>query len=141
MAATLLSLKGPVGLLVFLVVMGAGLTQMQVRGIVPALFKVRRTTLLAGHRWLGRAALAGFVLDSVFCVILALSWGFPVTPRYLLHSLFGVLGAAVFLGKVWIVRRRVRWGMARVMLWGAGLAVLQTGIFLTGTLFALAGLP
>ncbi|MGC8838226.1 MAG: hypothetical protein ACP5UM_07400, partial [Anaerolineae bacterium] len=132
--ATILALKGPVGLAVFLAVLGAAFLQMQVRRILPPVLPGRPVTLVAWHRWLGRIALAGFLVDSAFCLVVIAALGFPPTPRYVLHALFAALGALAFGAKVWIVRRKVRWGTARLVPLGAGLALLQTGVFLTGTL-------
>lgn len=140
MLVTILALKGPVGLGVFLAVLGAAFLQMQARRIIPPLFRDRPPSLLAWHRTLGRVALAGFLVDSAFCLIVIASLGFPPTPRYTLHAALAVFGALAFGAKVWVVRRRVHWGMARLLPLGATLALLQTGVFLTGPLFALAGL-
>ena len=139
--AAVLALKGPVGLVVFLAVLGAALLQMQVRRIIPAVLPGRPAALVAWHRGLGRVALAGFLLNSALCLALIAGLGFPPTLRYMLHAILAVLCALAFGGKVWVVRRKVRWGVARLVPLGAGLAALQTGVFLTGTLFALAGLP
>ncbi len=141
MLATILALKGPVGLVVFLAALGAAFLQMQARRIIPSVLPARVGVLVAWHRWLGRAALAGFLADSVFCLIVIAALGFPPTPRYTLHAVLAVSGALAFGAKVWVVRRKVRWGMARLVPLGAGLALLQAGVFLTGPLFALAGLP
>lgn len=139
--ATILALKGPVGLVVLLATLGAAFVQMHLRRLIPPVLRGRPAALAAWHRWLGRAALAGFLVDSAFCLAVIGALGFPLTPRYGLHAACAVLGAAAFGGKVWVVRRKVRWGMARLVPLGAGLALLQVGVFLTGPLFALAGWP
>lgn len=140
MLATILALKGPVGLVVFLAVLGAALIQMQTRRLIPPVLRSKPASLSAWHRTLGRVALAGFLVDSAFCLVVIAALGFPPTPRYTFHAALAVLGALTFGAKVWVVRRKVRWGMARLLPLGAALALLQTGIFLTGPLFALAGL-
>lgn len=139
--ATIFAVKGQVGLVVILAALGAAFLQMQARRIIPPVLRVRPAALSAWHQLLGRVALVGFLLNSALCILVIVSLGFPPTPRYTLHTVLAVLCALVFGAKVWVVRRRVRWGMARLVPLGAALALLQLGVFLTSTLFVLAGLP
>lgn len=139
--ATIFAVKGQVGLVVILAALGAAFLQMQARRIIPPVLRARPAALSAWHQLLGRVALVGFLLNSALCILVIVSLGFPPTPRYTLHTVLAVLCALVFGAKVWVVRRRVRWGMARLVPLGAALALLQLGVFLTSTLFVLAGLP
>jgi hypothetical protein len=133
----LLFVKGLIGLIVFAAAAGALITQLQIRKVIPAIFRVKTPVLLNWHRWLGRVSLGGFVLNSVICMLIGFYPALRTDPRHLAHSLLSILCAVVFLGKVWVTRRRVRWGLQRIVPLGASLFVLQAGVFLTATVFAI----
>jgi len=134
---TLLFVKGLIGLIVFIAAIGALITQLQSRKLIPPILRLKPAALLHWHRWSGRVALIGVVLDSVICIEIGL---YPVLrrdPRHVIHIILGVLLAGFFLGKVWTVRRKLKWGMKRIIPWGIGVFILQAGVFLSATLFAL----
>jgi hypothetical protein len=134
---TLLFVKGLIGVIVFAAAIGALVTQLQIRKKIPPIIRAKTPTLLSWHRWLGRTALGGFVLNSTICLLVGLYPALRADPRHLLHGLLAVLCAAVFLGKVWTTRGRIKWGMKRILPLGVTLFVLQMGVFLTATVFAI----
>ncbi len=134
---TLLFVKGLIGLIVIVPALIAFLTQAQIRKKIPPIFKANNPALLKWHRWTGRIALGGFVLNSVICLLIGVYPAFPFTPRYIAHSALSVLCTFVFLGKVYVTRRKVKWGIKRIVPWGIALFALHVGIFLTATVFAL----
>ena len=134
---TLLFVKGLIGLLVFLAAGGAALTQLQNRKLIGPLLPLQGPALLAWHRRLGRIALAGFVLNSVICLELGFYPALRTDPRHVIHSILGVLLAIAFFGKVWVTRRKLRWGLRRIVIWGGVVFVLHAGVFASATIFAL----
>lgn len=134
---TLLFVKGLIGLIVFVAAIGALVTQLQSRKIIRPVLRLKPAALLQWHRWSGRVALIGVVLDSVICMEIGL---YPVLrwePRHVAHIALATLLAGFFLGKVWVVRRKLKWGLKRIIAWGIGVFVLQTGVFLSATVFAI----
>jgi hypothetical protein len=134
---TLLFVKGLIGLIVFVAAVGALITQLQSRKLIPPILRLKPAALLNWHRWSGRVALIGVVLDGVICIEIGLYPVLRTDPRHLIHSVLGVLLAGFFLGKVWAVRRKLKWAMKRIIPWGVAVFILQTGVFLSATLFAI----
>lgn len=132
----LLFVKGLIGLVVFVAALGALITQLQIRTKIPTIPGVKASALRVWHRWLGRVALWGFVLNSMLCLLVGFYPAPRGDPRHLVHSLLSVICAVVFLGKIWITRRKIRWGLRRIVPLGATLFILHVGVFLTATVFA-----
>jgi hypothetical protein len=134
---SLLFVKGLIGLIVFVAAIGALITQLQIRKKIPAVLRAHPRTLRNWHLWMGRTALGGFVLNSMLCLLLGLYPAPRTDLRHLVHGILGTLGAAFFLGKVWITRHRVKWAMKRIVPLGLLVFALQTAIFATATVFAI----
>ena len=134
---TLLFVKGLIGVIVFVAAIGALVTQLQIRKKIPPIIKAKPLTLLNWHRWLGRTALGLFVLNSVICLLVGFYPALRADPRHLIHGLVAALCALVFLGKVWTTRGRIKPGLKRIVPIGVTLFILQTGVFLTATVFAI----
>ena len=112
---TLLFVKGLVGLIVFLAAIGALLMQLQTRKVFPPILKVKGPRLLTWHRWLGRTALAGMVFNGALCLLIGLYPALRSDPRHLAHSILAILLAIAFLSKVWVTRRKIRWGIKQIL--------------------------
>jgi hypothetical protein len=134
---SLLFVKGLIGVMVFLSAAGAALLQLQARKVIPPIIKRPGPFLLKWHRWLGRIALAGTVLNSVICVLIGLYPALRSDPRHLAHMTLGALLMVVFLSKLYALRRKFKWANKRALAWGAAVLALQAGVFLTATVFAI----
>ena len=93
--------------------------------------------LRSWHLWMGRIALAAFVLNSVICLLVGIYPAFRSDPRHLVHGIVASLCIIVFLVKTWITRRKIKWGMKRIIVLGGMLFGLQSAVFLTSTVFAI----
>jgi hypothetical protein len=136
---TLIFVKGLTGCIVFLAAVVATLLQLQTRKLIPAVFPLKGARLTRWHLWMGRTALGGTLFVSVVCILIGF---YPIPrldPRHLIHIALGLLTALAFAGKLFIVRRRVRWGMQHMLPLGLGMLTLQVGIFASATAFALWG--
>jgi hypothetical protein len=134
---SLIFVKGLIGVLVFLCAVGALLTQLQMRKRIPPIIRAQPKALRRWHHWFGRAALAGFVLNSTICSLIGL-YPVPRTDfRHLAHSILAALCLLVFLAKGWITRLRIKWGMKHILNIGWLLFALQSMVFVSATVFAI----
>ena len=134
---TLLFVKGIIGVVVFVAAIIALLTQLQMRKRISPIIKASPKVLRSWHLWMGRIALAAFVLNSVICLLIGMYPAFRSDPRHLVHGLVASLCLVVFLGKTWITRRKIKWGMKRVVVLGIVLFSLQLAVFMSATVFAI----
>jgi hypothetical protein len=129
--------KGSTGLMVVLAAVFALLTQLQVRKILPAILNVKDPVLLTWHRWAGRVALGGFVLNRMICQLVGVYPTFPFEARHLAHGVLSALCAVAILSKIWVTRRQVRWGKRRILAWVVTLFIVGASFStLTGALAA-----
>ena len=92
--------KGSTGLIVCLAAVFALLTQLQVHKIPLAILNVKDPVLLTWHRWAGRIALGGFVLNRMICQLVGVYavhgdayLASPFEARHLAHSVPSALCA------------------------------------------------
>jgi len=57
--------------------------------------------------------------------------------RHVIHGILAVLTLLVVLGKAWITRRKIRWGMRRILVLGWLVFSLQSTVFVSATVFAI----
>jgi len=129
--------KGLIGLIVFIAAIGALATQLQSRKLIPAIFRLKGPALLKWHRWLGRIALGGTVLDGMLCMEVGLYPALRTDTRHLIHMAFGVLLAIALLSKAWVLRRKLKWALRRAVSWGIVVFILEAGVFGSATVFAI----
>lgn len=132
---TIRFVKGLIGLIVFAAAIGALITQLQIRKKIPPVFRAENAVLLNRHRRLGRIALGGFILNSVICLLIGFYPVMLTDARHLSHSILAFFCTVLFLGKVWITRRKIRAGIKRIIPIGIVVFALNLGIFATATIF------
>ena len=120
--------KGLIGVIVFVGATGAALLQLQLRRKIPPLFRGKPAVLLNLHRWLGRAALAAFVLNSTLCLTVSTYPGALRVPRYLAHGLVAALALGLFAAKLVSSRRHIQWGVRHALALGLSLWAAQVVI-------------
>jgi hypothetical protein len=129
--------KGSTGLIVFSAAVFALLTQLQIRKISPAILNVKDPVLLTWHRWAGWIALGGFVLNRMICQLLGVYPTFPFEARHFAHGVLSVLCAVAILSKIWVTRRKVKWGKKRILTWVVTIFIVGASFStLTGVLAA-----
>jgi hypothetical protein len=129
--------KGSTGLIVFLAAVFALLTQLQVRNIIPVTFRVKNPVLLEWHRWAGRIALGGFVLNRMICQLVGVYPTFPFEARHFAHGVLSALCAAAILSKIWVTRGKVKWEKKRILTWVVTVFIVGASFStLTGALAA-----
>jgi hypothetical protein len=134
---TLLFVKGLIGVIVIVAAIGALLSQLQSRKLIPPVFRLVGPALLKWHRWLGRIALGGTVLNSVICMEIGLYPALRADSRHLIHIILGFALAIALLSKTWVMRRKLKWALKRAVPWGIAVFILQAGVFATATAFAI----
>jgi len=133
----LLFVKGLIGAIVFIAAAGALVTQLQSRKLMPAILRLNGPALLKWHRWLGRIALGGTVLDGVLCMEIGLYPVLRTDTRHLIHMAVAVLLAIALLSKSWVLRRKLKWALRRAVPWGIAVFILQVAVFGSATVFAI----
>jgi hypothetical protein len=126
-----------IGPIVFAAAVFALLTQLQIRNIIPATFGVKNPIFLKWHRWAGRIAIGGFVLNRMICQLVGVYPTFPLEARHFAHGALSALCAAAILSKIWVTRRQVRRGKKRILTWVVAIFIVGASFStLTGALAA-----
>jgi hypothetical protein len=113
------------------------LTQLQIHNIIPTIYGVKNPVLLKWHRWAGRIAIGGFVLDRMICQLLGEYPTFPFEARNFAHGVLSALCAVAVLSKVWVTWPKGKWGRKRILTWVVTIFIVGASFStLTGALAA-----